>query len=285
VKRTTTTQLILILAIVQFNSFGWTQESPDSLPAAKLGVALDKPQEEFDIDFSGGSISEYVAFLRTCPNFDNEMKPARVNIVVTDSAKNFQLPEIKVNTNMDGALGLLEGCSTDNSHIVVQPDPSGNVTMITVESNEAPSVTVINAKQLLLEVPMEDLLEVIDLGLTMQGNTTKVELKLHEKTGLIFAKGMRSGTQLVLDIVDELDEKSNRHRAGAGMMSGFGDGAGPGGFGGGAPGGSGKFSGGGGGGMGMGMGAGGPNTGKRTGGMPGGGTTLPRDKGKVIKSP
>ena len=176
--------------------------------------------EGFEINFDGGSIGDYVAFLRTCPNYDDDLKPAPVNIVVTDSAKNFQLPEIRVKTNMEGALGLLLGCSTDNSQIMVQPDPTGNVTMISVHSNEVPTVTVINAKQLLLNVPMEDLIEVIDVGLTMQGNSTKVELKLHEKTGLLFAKGTRSGTQLVLGIVDELSDKPNRGRMGMMGMGG-----------------------------------------------------------------
>lgn len=158
----------------------------------------------FTIDFPGGTIAEYVEILRKAPNFDNEMNREPVNIVVATSAQDFFLPPIKVTTNMTGAMGLLEGCSDESSQVVVDHDPSGNIQLVRVDSEERTMVTVINAKALLEKTAVDELMDVIDVGLAMQGTTSKVELKLHEGTGLLFAKGTPSGTHLVQQIIEEL---------------------------------------------------------------------------------
>ena len=189
-------------------------------------LSATEDPEDFRIDFAGGTIAEYVEILRRAPNFDNEMEPMPVNIVVTTSAKDFFLPPIKVTTNLTGALGLLEGCSNESSQVLLDDDPSGNVKLIRVISDERTMVTVINAKALLEKTTVDDLMEVIDVGLAMQGTTSKVELKLHQGTGLLFAKGTSSGTHLVQEIINELsgNQRGDRGVRGAGAGMGLGDG-------------------------------------------------------------
>lgn len=71
------------LTCSQSNSLRAQEPTEENKPRAKA---------VFEIDFPGGSIEEYVRFLRTCPNQDNDNNPTPVNILVTERAKNFQLP-------------------------------------------------------------------------------------------------------------------------------------------------------------------------------------------------
>lgn len=174
----------------------------------------------FEINFNGGTITEYVDLLRDKPNEYNEGKPG-LSIVVTESAKEFRLPEIRVTTNMTGALGIMEGCSTENQNVVIESDPSGNVQMVRVESSEPTIVTVVNAQELLSMIDRKDLLDAIEMGLEMQGTISRVELKLHEATGLLFAKGTKSGTALVHELVNELSPRPRyQGRTGGGSILG-----------------------------------------------------------------
>ncbi len=202
--------LILVFALMAFST--WCNSSLGQVDETEAEV------EVFEIDFKGGSITEYVNLLRDKPNFGNE-GPEDLSIVVTESAKDFRLPEIRVKTNMTGALGIMEGCSTDNQQVVLEMDPSGNVQMVRVESSEPTIVTVVNAKQLLSTIDRKELLDAIEMGLEMQGTISRVELKLHEGTGLLFAKGTKSGTGLVHELVNEL---SPRPRSSGGGRVGFG---------------------------------------------------------------
>jgi len=184
-----------------------TSEQFGADPSSGLATTSNLRRGSFTIDFEGGTITEYVELLRSIPSISNLNKESQiepVNIVVTASAKDFVLPPIKVRTNMAGALGLLPECSDMFNSIDVITDESNSIKLIQINSNEPHQVTVINCMALLEKMPVKDLMEVIDAGLKMQGSPSMVELKLHEGTGLMFAKGSVSGTKLVYDIVNEL---------------------------------------------------------------------------------
>lgn len=175
-------------------------------------IVLSKNQDDgkFEISSSQLTIGQYVEFLRKQPyfskvNIDGKgvKKSQKLNVIVTDRAKNFKLPEIQITTDVDGALSCLSQLGNDENEIMVD-DIGDDVFKVDVVSHVDTSVAVINAKQLLSSVEEADLLSAIEIGFRMKGNVNAVQLHLHKETGLLFVKGDLSETRLVDEIVQEL---------------------------------------------------------------------------------
>ncbi len=196
--------------------------SPVAVAQQPVGSETSIDEETFEIDFEGGTIAEYVEMLRTKPS------PSPLNLVVTQSARSFELPSIKVQTNMDGAVGIMEACSNEYQVVELESDPTGNAQIVRVNNMDEVVVTVMNAKHLLSKIEEEDFVDAIQMGLEMQGPISKVELKLHPATGLLFAKGTSRGTHLVEEIVGELSNGLTRTNSSQSPRGGgkFGSGGG-----------------------------------------------------------
>lgn len=157
----------------------------------------------FVLEFGGGTLTEYVQFIQTKPNYNNEGEQKMLNLVVMPTAANVYIPRINIVTNTSGAVGLLDGYKSGSVTLAVKSDPTGNLRRIEAEYSEPFGVTVINCRQLLnSENAVSDLIDAVEFGLEMSG--TKVEIKLHEKTGLLFAKGPSAATQLVVETIQQL---------------------------------------------------------------------------------
>ena len=168
----------------------------------------DVAEEIFTIDFGGGTIAQYVALLKDATDGKTDL-----NIVVTDSAENYRLPEIQVRTNLEGAIGVIEGCSTRTSLVEVDTDVSGNIYIVRVEYEEPMQLTVSSVADLLERIEEQSLLSAVEIGLEMQGSGSNVTMKLHHETGLLFVKGPESSVELVHQVISEL-ESSARNRGG-----------------------------------------------------------------------
>lgn len=160
----------------------------------------------FQIEFPGGTVAEYVQQLR---NPAAEAHYPHLNIVLSDIPPAFRLPEIMVFTDLDGMLGCLAACSTDEYQVEVDTDETGTVTVIRVvdigSERQAPDqTTVLNVKKLLSQIPQEDFVAAINLGLDFSGTDDGVQIKLHNETGLLFARGRPEGLALVREIVEQL---------------------------------------------------------------------------------
>lgn len=167
-----------------------------------ISSAQDVQPMDFVLEFDGGTLTEYIQLVQTKPNLNNEGKHEMLNLVVMPTAANIHIPKIKIITNSTGAIGLLNGYKCGSATLVVEPDPSGNLRRIRAEYSEPFGVIVVNCNQLLnAEDAVADLIEAIEFGLEM--SNTKVEVKLHKKTGLLFAKGPSTATSLVVQTVQQ----------------------------------------------------------------------------------
>lgn len=202
--------LALALQTVGFGQVA-SQEIPDDV------------NEEVTINFPGGTIKEYVTLLRDLAFIDRRGNAQNLNVVVTRSASEFALPSIEVVTDLDGALGVIEGCSTRSADVLLEEDNSGSVTLIKVHRQEPTEVSVINVKRLISVVKRESLLSAIEIGLEMHDAGSDVTIKLHEETGLLFFKGPDSALTLIRSITQEM-QQDLWNRNGPGMS---GDSGGP----------------------------------------------------------
>ncbi|MEL7496182.1 MAG: hypothetical protein AAFN77_01140 [Planctomycetota bacterium] len=236
------------------------------LPKTSFNVALKmdryfdvKTDERYELSFLGGSLGELISMLKRHPIYlertveleDGSTTIKRVettlNVVVTESAKNFMLPEIQVTTNTQGVLNLLDALGGPDHQIMIQEMTQDNddvIFVVDIDTQLESEVAVINAKQLLETIEETDMLSAIEIGFQMQGRGgSQVELKLHKETGLLFVRGTYIQTQLVNNVIRELHasrglQTPNRGGGAEGMMGGIGPGMsmgmGGGGFGGGS---------------------------------------------------
>lgn len=186
-------------------------------------TSAEVADEIFTIDFAGGTIAQYVSVLK-----DATDGKADLNIVVTDSAENYRLPSINVRTNLEGAIGVIEGCSTTKSLVEVATDVTGDIYIVRVEYEEPLELTVSSVASLLERIEEQSLLSAVEIGLEMQGSGSNVTMKLHQETGLLFVKGPKSSVQLVHQVINELESSafSGAGGRGGGRRGGIGGGGG-----------------------------------------------------------
>ncbi len=172
---------------------------------------FDKP---VSVEFAGGSVAQYVDVIR-------QAAPG-INIVITGSAADYAVPEIQL--KQVPAIVALEclNRATSEQIFVEYPD---YIAYVQNQDQSTTNVRVINVKQLLNAIDKADLLTAIEVGLEMQDKPSlKVDLKLHEETGLLFVKGLENQTSLIEEIVNQMSEGALTvaSRRGPGLGGGFG---------------------------------------------------------------
>lgn len=193
------------------------------LPVAVLLIALAQTSASaqsdgidlYSLDFSGGTIAEYVSMIK-----DATAGKEQLNIVVTENARDYRLPPIQVQASLEGAIGIIQGCSTDKNLVDVDTDPTGEIYIVRVEYEDPLKFTVDNIKELLQMVDKESLLSAIEIGLEMQGSGSAVTMKLHEETGLLFVKGPETSVEVVHQVIHELAKGAYESRGGGGARGG-----------------------------------------------------------------
>lgn len=166
----------------------------------------DLLQATITIDQSPGTVKDFIQILR-------ESSP-QLNIVVTENAAEYPLPEIKlVKVPVRGAISLLSTLSDNAVEVSYQSQEEGhdaNLILISSQvgapfNRESTTVRVLNVKYLLQASNREALLSALDEGYRLLDNQqAPVELKIHEATGLLFVKGTPEQLMLAESVVEQI---------------------------------------------------------------------------------
>ena len=190
---------LLVVFLLANSSVILAQDKTQASSKAGTVRATDDA-EMYQINFPGGSLGAFVKLVRQM----NDSEGKACQMVVTEGAKDYPLPEIEVRTNVEGAIGIMEACSNETATIYVNPT-SPNVLIVTVEREQQPQTVVLNVQRILERVDQESMLSAISVGMEMLAPSEKVQLKLHEETGLFFVKGSQASCRLVGEIVEQLE--------------------------------------------------------------------------------
>ncbi|MBL9150543.1 MAG: hypothetical protein JNM94_17790 [Phycisphaerae bacterium] len=170
------------------------------------------------IDFPGGSVSEYLDFVRKASGFDNV-------VVGDDAILALKMPRVKVRrVTGTAAVLLLQTLRFDSNgndvrlaveNIPGDPDGLGIDAMpVLVIDFDARSRTAIPSAAIVTQVinlsayqkyepeTVKALLGALDVAVKMQGDPKNVEIKLHEGTGLLFVKGNERDVNLINETVN-----------------------------------------------------------------------------------
>ncbi len=196
----------LVLA-ANLTTNGWAQEDPptDIQHSRQETASTFNEDTRFTVDFPGGTVTEYLKMVHQAASQAGHEGP--LNIVVTDSARDYVLPSIEIKTTLDGAVGCLEACATEFQEVFVESDITGDLLFIIMRDHrDPPVVQVMNVKAILVNVDKEDFVSAIGIGLEMAGGDPDgVDMKLHEETGLFFVKGPLDRIEVIQQIVQQLD--------------------------------------------------------------------------------
>lgn len=170
------------------------------------------------IDFPGGSVAEYLDFVRKASGFDNV-------VVGDDAILALKMPRVKVRrVTGTAAVLLLQTLRFDSSgnevrltveNIPGDPDGVGIDAMpVLVIDFDAHSRTAIPSAAIVTQVinlsayqkyepeTVKALLGALDVAVKMQGDPKNVEIKLHDGTGLLFVKGNERDVNLINETVN-----------------------------------------------------------------------------------
>ncbi len=186
------------------------QTAENASPTVNLNMEAlswdDSMQFTISLDQPSGSVLQLVEAIR-------ENIP-KLNIVVTETASSYRLPEIKLaEVPIRGALSLVSTLTDNAVEVNFQSQNEGseaNLVLISSQEGYSPdrnlTVRVLNVKRLLQEADRDALLSALDEGYRMMGNeTNQVEIKIHEATGLLFVKGTSSQLVMAESIVQEIE--------------------------------------------------------------------------------
>ncbi len=204
----------------------FSQEESDpfndaTLPSETQENSGDERATTFEIFLEEGlSVEDYIDTIKA--NAREFYPREELNFIITPDAAAFRLPEIDVITNFEGALGVLEACSTRDAEIEIDTDSTGSVRIIRLNQlSPSPTVGVINVQSILKDASHEDFISAIGIGLEMTGGQRGVSMKLHEETGLFFVKGPERDIEVIHQIVAEM-QKNTRIRNAGGLGGGSG---------------------------------------------------------------
>jgi hypothetical protein len=170
----------------------------------------DRLNVKISVDQPAGTVSDFVARIR-------ETDPL-LNIVVTESASAMRLPEIRLeHVPIRAVLSLISTLTNSEVDVSFESQLDGsdaNVVLISSqfmpESNQSPCVRVFNVKRILEATNREALLASLDEGFQMmEQQDLKVDIKVHEATGLMFIKGTGPQLELAESVLNEIESGLN----------------------------------------------------------------------------
>jgi hypothetical protein len=194
-----------------------------ALGAALVLPAFAAPQDRgnnlLTIDFPGGTVADYVASIR-------KQSPDS-NILLMADAEVVPVPAMRLrNVTLGAAIQILDPLVLENEMAQVRlgtdvtHNPPGEAVWSIVaraKYQKAPSQTAVIAVGHVLagEVDAESLLTAIETGLSLFGEQyQRPEMRFHEPTGLIIARGHPQQVSMINDVVNQIYEniKSSQER-------------------------------------------------------------------------
>lgn len=202
----------------------WTMTSPwvralvipIVLTTAPPVAAIEGPQDEplalISLEFSGGSAMDYVATIRQAAG--------ETNIVVAPEADQIRMPPVKLaQVTVAAALDLLDGRNfrrPDRTvELAVRNMPMYDTAERRIyqivaevmgfhESSHAQIWTVSNL--LTNGIPSEAVLGAVEMALEVVGSSTELDIRFHEDTGLLIARGDQEQLEVINEVLDRLNE-------------------------------------------------------------------------------
>jgi len=184
------------------------------------------------IDFDGGDALEYIEAVRDAAG--------EVNIVVKGPVEEIELPEIQLKgVSVESALQLLDGerVRTDEEHIILRVDEiegevvkqeEGGMAARYTTVGRLPSIYVVAAhvqplqdrdpsplktdsriwalSEILQYIPADDVLGAVDVAvpLATDDDEPEIEIRFHEETGILIARGPHSVLNTIEETIEEL---------------------------------------------------------------------------------
>ncbi len=173
----------------------------------------ENPPARFDVDFPGGTLSDYVDAVR-------KASPDGVaNIVVMPEAKGLGVPPIKlVAVTVEAAIQILQGSYTTaddrRAEVSVKIYPIGDSSDLVmkvvakVESKLFFSSVWSVEEALAHGQTAEELLEAVEAARSLFSK--KAEISYHPPTGLLIVRGTREQTDLIHDVLEQLIRGAER---------------------------------------------------------------------------
>ena len=214
--RLATSHVFALLAIVLACVLLGPRSAPGQVTSGPVTV---------DIDFPGGPVAAYMDLLEAAASERGIDWP--LNIVLVDKARDFNLPPIKIRTNLDAAVQVLASCSSQYERLDVVRDREANVQFIRLRNSNPVITEVLNVRSILEDMPHEDFSSAIAIGMEFAGgDSDEIDMKLHDETGLLFVKGPENKIMLVQRIINQLQPRGTGGFGRARGSSGGGPGPG-----------------------------------------------------------
>lgn len=177
-------------------------------------VGADAPPQAFiDLDFPGGSLAEYVAAVRQAGG--------NANIVMMHEAQGIEIPAVQLKqVTIGAALGLVRGefQPDDQTMLRIQLDEIGPwgadeqpVYRISASVHRprrhAPTEARVwsVADLLAAEIKAEDILTAVETAVELLAKAMEpAEIRFHEPTGLIIARGHPDQMRAIEEVIDQL---------------------------------------------------------------------------------
>lgn len=170
----------------------------------------------FDLDFSGGTLKEYVEAIRN--------KNRKANIVIMPDAMNIPMPPVQLKSvDLNSAMRILDnmvvGSDFQEVEISLRYVPGnsdlGELDIFTINASgrSLPVSTLVLSVSYILqgEVSDRDLLTTIEssLELVSEGQP-EAKVQFHPETGILIVRGHVAQVELVSNLLDELNQAAAR---------------------------------------------------------------------------
>ena len=205
---------IVLATILCTLMLAWRGNAQDSSPSKNQPPQDEGPRERLlSLDFGGGTAADYVAAVR-------KVAPD-ANIVVMADVSSISMPPVQLkNVDVRSALRVLNSIPQDQPgrHIEVNVATDHAVHTISARFLTTSSVdrdsTVMDISGLLEgQTKPADVLTAIETALQMlQGEYQPAQIKFHEATGLLIARGHPEQIGTIQRVVQQLNEKNARLR-------------------------------------------------------------------------
>ena len=150
-----------------------------------------------------------------------------LNIIVGRNCGDMKIPPMQLSdVSVMAALNAVE-YATESEVMLEFVGPDESILCLVVDPSiggpEKATMSVFNVKNILVDTPEESFLSAIEIGLKINGDSSKnLKMTLHKDTMLMFVKGLRAEKQIVELIVDQLGGEPQRQGSFGG--GGFGGG-------------------------------------------------------------